>query len=415
MTLAMSRGRANLMRWLHVIVVLAVASPALAQTDTTLSGRWSAGVLRTAWTLADWGDACGPSPVGGNEAGGLVAIRQTGNELTIEGLGRPFSSASCWDQQQGVSRASHTGQIGRWMTTCKSAPNDPRRTTITTTLVGTGSSLDMDEVGQYEVAIAGRSCSANVRRTRHFTLIEREGTAPEASASAASLKPVSNCAPPGPASRLESSPSYKLLKPGDKFTFHAKVFDEHGCPLTQKVNWRLAKPSFGAELDASGTLSLRADAAEGELQIRASVGEPSVQVTVYVVSAERYQQLLSSPSFNGAGESDAKVVQSLPPNVVGTRAPLIDPTARRRRTFFVWAVATLAALMGAGAFLVTRIRRDRMPIQSDVQPEEEVGTYSASVVQPARTVSHICPVCGAQYGSETQFCAKDGALLVPIN
>ncbi len=388
----------------------------MAQPGASLSGRWSAGVLHSAWTLSNWGDGCGPSPVGGNEAGGVVTIRQEGSELKIEGLGRPFSSASCWDQQPGVSRVSHTGQLGWWTTVCKSAPSDPRRTSITTSLVAKGSSLDMEEVGEYEVAIAGRSCSTGVRRTRHFTLVEREGAAPEAVPSAGEEKPgANNCAQPGAAARLEASPAYKLLKPGEKFTFHARVFDDHGCSVTQKPNWRLVKASSGAELDTSGTLSLSATAAEGELQIKASVGEQSVQVTVYVVSAERYAELLSSPSFNGAGESDAKVVQSLAPSVVGARAPLVDPTARRRRNMFVWAVASLAALMGVAAFVISRVRRDRVPIQSDTQTEGQLAAYSHSEVQPTRPVSYICPLCGMQYGPESQFCGKDGASLVPIN
>jgi len=398
-----------------VVIGLVAANTAMAQEGATLSGRWSAGVLRSVWTLTDWGDTCGPSPVGNSEAGGVVTVTQQGQDIRISGLGRPFSSNSCWDQQPGVSPVSHAGQLGRWTTTCKSAASDPRRVTIVTTLVASGSTIDMAETGQFGVAIAGRNCSATVKRSRHFALIEREDSVPEPTPSARSEKPVSTCSQPGPAARLEASPSYKLLKPGDKFGFRAKVFDERGCPITQKVAWQLVKSSPRAELDQNGSLTLKEDAPEGELPIKASVGDQSVQITVYVVSAERYQELLSSPTFNASGESDAKVIQSLAPSVVGARSALIDTTARRRRTLFIWAVATLAGLLGIGAYLAARVRRDRVPIQSPIQPEAEISTYSVSEVQSPATTAYICPVCGMQYGQDSQFCGKDGASLVPIN
>ncbi len=398
-----------------ITMVLASAGSAWADGDAPLTGRWSAGVMRSVWTLTNWGDSCGPSPVGGSDAGGVVTVTQQGSELSINGLGHPFSSSACWDQQPGVSVVTHTAGKRQWTTSCSSATADPRRVSITTTLIASDTTMDLDEIGRYEVAIAGRDCSASVRRTRHFLLVESEGAKPEPIASAAADRPSASCAQAGPAARIEVSPSYKLLRLGERFSFHAKVFDEHGCAVAQKVNWRLQRTSAGTELDPSGTLTVRNDAAEGEVQINATVAEQSVQVTVYVVSAQRYAELLSSPTFNAAGESDAKAVKALVSNVVGTRAPQIDPTARRRRTLFVWAVAALAVLMGLGAILVTRRRRHWVPSAPVAEPRSPVASYSASEVQAPRTTQLICPMCGTQYGPDSQFCGKDGASLVPIN
>lgn len=402
-------------RWALFMLVLSSAPVALGDSGVNLAGRWSAGVMRTAWTLTNWGDNCGPSPVGGSDAGGLVSIAQHGTELTIDGLGRSFSSSNCWDQQPGIIPVSHASGQRQWTTTCRSAAGDPRRVTITTTLTATDTTIDLDEVGRYEVAIAGHDCSASVRRTRHFALIEHEGEKPALATSGSPEKSVPSCSQTGPAARLEASPSYKLLRPSERFTFHAKVFDEHGCPISQRVAWRLLRTLPGADLDQAGNLSLQSDTPEGELQIGATVAEQSVQVTVYVVSARRYAELLTSPSFNDAGESDAKAVQTLVSTVVGTRAPQIDPTARRRRTIFVWAVTALAVLLGVGAILVTRRRRHWVPTEAPAEPEPTFSTYSASEVQPPASVRLICPVCGTQYGPESQFCGKDGASLVPIN
>jgi hypothetical protein len=402
-------------RWALFTLVLSSAPAALGESGIAMTGRWSAGVLRTAWTLSNWGDNCGPSPVGGSDAGGLVTVTQHGAELTIEGLGRNFSSSNCWDQQPGVSAVSHSAGQRQWTTTCRSAAGDPRRVTITTTLTASDTTMDLDEVGRYEVAIAGHDCSASVRRTRHYALIERDGDRPALVASGNPEKSAPTCAQTGPAARLEASPSYKLLRPGERFTFHAKVSDEHGCPISQRVTWRLLRNLAGADLDQGGNLTLQSDTPQGELQIGATVAEQSVQITVFVVSTERYAELLTSPSFNNAGESDAKAVQTLVSTVVGTRAPQIDPTARRRRTIFVWAVTALAVLLGVGAILVARRRRHWVPTAAPAEPEPTFSTYSASEVQAPRSVRLICPVCGTQYGSESQFCGKDGASLVPIN
>jgi hypothetical protein len=275
--------------------------------------------------------------------------------------------------------------------------------------------LDLDEVGRYEVAIAGHDCSANVRRTRHFALVVREGEKATPVANDAAEKPTASCAQNGEAARLEASPSYKLLRPGEKFSFHAKVFDDHGCPVYKKVFWRLLRTVPGAEIDQTGTLSLRGDTPEGELQVGATVAEQSIQVTVYVVSATRYAELLASPSFNDAGESEAKAVKTLVSNVVGARAPQIDPTARSRRTVFIWAVTALAVFLGLGAILVARRRRHWLANQSLLEPGPQFQTYSVSEVRSPTPVPLICPVCGTQYGSGSQYCGKDGASLVPIN
>ncbi len=104
-----------------LIFVLSSAPSAFADSGVTLTGRWSAGVMRTVWTLSNWGDSCGPSPVGGSDAGGIVTITQHGSELTIDGLGHPFSSNNCWEQQPGIARVSHSAAQRQWMTTCRSA------------------------------------------------------------------------------------------------------------------------------------------------------------------------------------------------------------------------------------------------------------------------------------------------------
>ncbi len=394
--------------------IVCIAQSAWADGDASLSGRWSAGVLHSVWSLATWGDECGPSPVGGSEAGGIVTIKQTGNEFSITGLGRSFSSNSCWDQQPGLAVVAHSAGSRQWTTTCRSAAGDPRRVTITTTLLQSSTTLDLDETGRYEVAIAGTQCSATVRRTRHFGLVQGDRDTPAAVPNTPE-KTLGTCASPGPVTRIEASPTYKLLRPGEQFAFRAKLTDEKGCAVSQRVSWRLAKPTSGVRLDPNGKLSVATDAPETEMQLSAAFGEQSVQVTVYVVSAQRYAELLTSPSFNPAGESDAKSIKTFVPNVLGTRVAQIDPTARRRRTIFVWSVTVLAALMGLAAAALARRRRYWVTNQELPKREFETPTYSKSELVERTPVRHICPICGEQYDAGSQFCGKDGATLVPLN
>jgi len=397
-----------------IALILCITQAALGEEGAELNGRWSAGVLQSVWSLANWGDSCGPSPIGGSEAGGIVTLTQTGIELTIVGLGRSFSSSSCWDQQPGVAPVAHAAGSHQWTTTCRSAPNDPRRVIVTSSLVRSGTTLDLDETGRYEVSIAGRQCSASVRRTRHFELIQREGEA-QLPTSAELEKPSGACVLRGPVARMEVSPTYKLLRLGEQFLFNARLFDEKGCLVGQKVLWRLPKPRKGVQVDSNGKLQVASDAAEGEVQISAQFGEHSVQVMVYVVSAQRYAELLTSPSFNPAGESDAPSVKAFVPNVLGTRVAQIDSGANRRRTIFIWAITLLAALLGAAAVLLARRRRHWVPNTEPLDLNPAPMAYSESKSPEPEPVRWICPVCGTQYNAESQFCGKDGASLVPIN
>lgn len=397
-----------------IALILCITQAASGEEGAELNGRWSAGVLQSVWSLANWGDSCGPSPVGGSEAGGIVTLTQTGVEFTIVGLGRSFSSSSCWDQQPGVSPVAHAAGSNQWTTTCRSAPNDPRRVIITSSLVRSGTTLDLDETGRYEVSIAGRQCSASVRRTRHFALVRREGET-QLPTSTELDKPSGACVLRGPVARIEVSPTYKLLRLGEQFSFGARLFDEKGCSVAQKILWRLSKPLRGVKVDSNGRLEVASDATEGEVQISAQFGEHSVQVMVYVVSAQRYAELLTSPSFNPAGESDAPSVKAFVPNVLGTRGAQIDSGANRRRTIFIWAVTLLAALLGAAAMLLARRRRHWVPNAQPPDLNPTATTYSESKSPEPVPVRWICPVCGTQYDAASQFCGKDGASLVPIN
>src|SRR4051794_20747312 len=83
------------------------ASSAQAQAPT-LAGRWNAGAMRADWALGQWGGACGPAPSGTGAPGGVVTVTQQGSELVLNGTGRSYSTATCWEQFPGLVVMSHS-------------------------------------------------------------------------------------------------------------------------------------------------------------------------------------------------------------------------------------------------------------------------------------------------------------------
>ena len=213
------------------LLLCVFARPADAQQLKTLSGTWSASAMRSAWNVGDWGEACGPKPGGGAAPAGTVTIKQSGGELAISGAGRSYSTAECWEQMPGLARSSHSGGQRGWRTVCKSSAGDARQATVVTTVSASDSYITFDETGQYQFVIQGTNCTASVRRSRSFRLIQREGEAPPVAASsppvasaapAPSAKvPQTRCENPGPAARLEVRPSRKLMRAGEEFSFRA--------------------------------------------------------------------------------------------------------------------------------------------------------------------------------------------------
>src|SRR6188768_1585 len=91
---------------LLALVGLLAAHFARADAPISFAGQWSASALTTAWSVGDWGDACGPRPSGTSEHGGAVSIQQVGADLVVDGLGRSYNTSSCWEPLPGLLRTS---------------------------------------------------------------------------------------------------------------------------------------------------------------------------------------------------------------------------------------------------------------------------------------------------------------------
>lgn len=421
--------RPGLRTFAILVVGLAFAPSARADAPGTFSGQWAASALTTAWNIGDWGEACGPKPSGGGERGGTATISQVGTELAFSGVGHPFSTSTCWEQLPGLIRTSHTAGAAAWRTTCKSPPGDPRQSTLVTTVTArSNDQILFDETGQYQFVIKGQNCTASVRRSRYYQRLPGPGTpgtakpagtaaparepAPVVSAPRPAPVPVPRaaspaCALPGPPARIEVRPSHKLIRAGESFEFKAAVVDARGCHLGVEPVFRLEGEAAGVSITPAGKVQVEASAAEGKLEVLASVGARSVSATLDVVSDSRYEALLAQGGFDPNGASSDAAVARLESGSVGARSTVLEDDSGRRRTLFVGIVGAAALALGlVGLVLVRRSRKRSLAVASERVP--------SSASAPRRPSTLVCPTCREEFGAEAQFCPRDGNRLVPL-
>ncbi len=382
--------------------------------------------MRVAWNIGDWGKACGPRPGGGGAPGGTVTIRQVGSELSITGAGPSYSTTRCWEQFPGLSRRSHSGGRRGWRNVCKTASNDSRQATIITTISATDNTISFDETGQYQFVIEGQNCTASVRRTRSYSLIQREGAAPPQPAASAPPPaaaptpapkkpepPPKRCGETGPPARLEVRPSRKLMRPGEQFTFRAAVLDSSGCRLSVAPSWKIDKQDAPAKMTGPGRISVADDAPETEIPLSAVVAGHAAHVVVEVASSKRYDALLGSGDFDQSGESGDAAVAVIASGSIGSRSVVARDAARARKREFIAILGGAALLLGIiGLVLVRRTRRQHAASESDESGSPETGGPGASRA-PARR-GMICPTCREEYPADAGFCAMDGNRLIPV-
>lgn len=373
--------------------------------------------MRVAWNIGDWGAACGPRPSGGGAPAGPVTVQQHGSELSFSGAGRSYSTTECWEQFPGLRRVSHSGGQRGWRNVCKSAPNDSRQATIITTISATDDTISFDETGQYQFVLQGQNCTASVRRTRTYRLVQREGAPPpEPAASTPPPAPQatakhSACSAPGPPSRLEVRPSRKLMRPGEDFTFRAVVLDAHGCVLDRAPLWRITPPHAPAKLVAPGKIHVDDDAPEGNIALSATLAGRAANVIVEVASRARYDALLQSGGFNASGESNQAAVAIIASGSIGARAAVARAQARSRKRVFVAVLGAVALVLGIVGLWMTQRSRVRRAAESaaGAAPEPEPEPAGA-----AKRSARVCPTCREEYPPDAQFCAADGNRLVSL-
>lgn len=364
-----------------LVGLLLVARSAWAQTTpVSLDGPWSASSLTARWVIGDWGAACGPQPSGGGEGGGAVTIQQSGGELTISGAGRTYSTTQCWERYPGIRAVNHSASPRAWKTNCKTSPSDSRQATLVTSLTATDTTLSFYESGQYQFVVQGQNCTASVGRYRTYTRAKPAASpAPAASAKA----PADRCAETGPATKLEIRPKKKLLRAGEEFTFRAIISDAKGCQVSAKPTWEVTAGAEHVDIMRPGTIRVHENAPEGEVKMTATGAGRSAEVTIEVVSAQRYDSVLSTGAFNAAGEVDEAAAAAVASQSIGAGSAVAEDRATGRKKLFVAIVGGVALLLaGAGAFLFARARKASRA--QAARYEAQKAEYEAALRAPPR-------------------------------
>lgn len=391
------------------------------------------------WRIGEWGPACGPQPGGGNDSGGPVTITQSGNELTISGVGRTFSTAQCWRQEPGTARTAHSGSPRAWQTTCATAASNPRRTTLQMRMSASDTQITFEETGQYAFVASGQNCTASSGQWRTYTLVSRASASQEAAAAATAtaaagasggaagkpLTPKDPCATPGPPTHLEVTPQHKVLQAGQRFRFTARVLDAQGCRVNARPRWSLQSGGELVKLADDGELSVPQDASDGEVRVRATVGSAQVGVTAVVTSPERYAALLAAGGFDESGEVLQGEGGTGAGASVGADSAVTQDDSGSRKRWFVGAVATVALLLGLGGVVLTlrtrhshnkRLRaQQKRHKRAQAEHAARQRARDQAIEQQRQTQRMVCPACGAFYAGQMKFCSKDGTALRPTN
>lgn len=404
------------------------------QQPTSLAGAWRAEPMTVRWVIGSWGEACGPRPSGGGDAGGPVTIQQRAGELVISGPGRSYSTDQCWQAQPGSSRQSHSAGAGTWKTTCRSAPGDPRQEILQTSVSVAGDTISLQESGQYQFVVQGQTCAASSGRWRTYRRQPPEPPAPAAPPPAPAVR--NPCARPGAPARIEVRPSRKLMRAGESFHFRSSVFDAQGCSLATPVVWSVSPETSHVSIEG-GRLSIAEGAADAELGITATAARQSLRVRVEVVSDERYAALLASGDFNADGASSEAATATITSGSLGARQVAASPESSDRKWTFVGLVSAIAVVFAViGTWLLRRARRGgaRPAPRGRSLPDTGTVVFSdeGAIPDPPRHLSAtrveaaprpptpkpatVCPVCGTLYDTRgARTCPKDGAQLLPVN
>lgn len=456
-------------RRLASISVVAVLVSALvwafapdARAEPHFDGRWKQSALTETFTVQTWLNACGEAPKNGATGGGeIIAVRLEGDELAFVGGGRVYRTNQCYDAMPTLSRESHSREPNgkTWRTRCTTPPNDPRKAILNTLVVATTDThIDLIETGRYEIVLKEGTCIADVKRERRFDLVPEESpqpspTTPPSPAPAPTVEPKpSACATPGDPSRLEVRPSKKLLRTGETFPFRAVVLDDKGCATRTPTTWKLPPESAnkGVSVDATGSVTVAADAPEGVVEIVATAAGKDTRVTVEVSSPAHYDDLLARSGLNASGENESAATATLGGSSIGAGEGRVEDRARSRRFVFLAIVGGILVVLGIVAVALLRRSKRAKELEREIEQRHEARVQEVLERRKQREAQHAaqqraheeslkaaesarasqrnaaaaapapaapsrdmtCPTCGRSAPAPTAFCPHDGTKLV---
>ncbi len=268
-----------------------------------------------------------------------------------------------------------------------------------------------------------------------------KATTPVASATATATATATAkvCEHVGDPARLEVRPSRKLMKTGDTFAFSAVVLDANGCATATKTTWAVESGATGVTVDASGLVTVAADAPEGNAVVVATAAGKSAKVSVQITSPANYGNLLATSGLNASGESDAASTVVIASASLGTSGAHVEDSSKKRRIIFIGVIAALTVLLGVLAIIGVRRSKKAERIAREAEErhneramehearerarerehqdklrahEESVKRAEEAKAKRAASAAMECPSCRREYPAGSQFCPHDGSKLV---
>jgi hypothetical protein len=411
-----------------------------------VSGQWSASPLQVSWALGSWDAHCGAKPSAQGDAGGRVRLKAVGAEFMLNGLGRNYSTTSCWEQLPGLGVRSHSASTTTIRTTCEMAKGDPRQATVVTTWALRGDKVYFDETGQYRFFSKDGACTASVRRTRLLSRIV-EPSAPTTPDSQPPQAPPdgrqspevvqassteNKCGDNERASRVELKLTTSLLRAGDPIPIEPRGYSRTGCPAraTPRIEFLT-----GRELveDVPDGFRVRPDAESGTIRLQASVDGAVAEAQLSVVSRREIEAL-----FSGTSNENSALPAPEPRTHVGASSNAVSAPEPSRMPLVLGALGGLAA---SGLTLSWLLRRSAQRGKEESAAKSKLPSTSGQEVahlptpstgrlpggppdvtppgvdghQQDRPNTRVCPICGERYSGSEGFCGKDGARLLREN
>jgi hypothetical protein len=444
----------------RTLCVLLFLLPSTGWADGSL-GNYRQSALREDFSVSQWQDSCGPAPKSMQSGGGeTVSARIEGDELVINGGGRVYRSNECYEPMPGLARDAHSRDPSgkSWRTRCSNPKNDPRRAVLQTQVTLGEGRIDLVETGKYEVTVSDGHCSADVRRTRSYTLIAAPAeptttpTAPAKSAETATEppKPTGSCVSPGAPVRVDVKPTRKLTRPGEAFRVRVSAFDRDGCPVPAEAVWSEDK-ARGIHVDKGGLVKIDANAPTGSSELAVTIQGKRAVVLIETASADQYGELLRQSDLNNDGESLTGTSVVL--DAQDERDVQTADQARTRKWVFGGVIAALTLMLAAlYAWLTLHTKKREARAREEIEARYKEQLHAAAAKQRALEDEHaaqlaahqesveareakvrarkereiakanaaaasapqtplVCPVCSAEFAPPFQHCPKDGAAL----
>jgi hypothetical protein len=231
----------------------------------------------------------------------------------------------------------------------------------------------------------------------------------------------------GEPSRVEVRPARKLMRPGEDFSFQARVVDDKGCKVDARPSWAVGTAGSKLSVDGSGTVHVPSDAPEGTTEVVVSFAGQHVRVGVEVASVDRYESLLTARGLNERGEADETAVVTIATGRFGGGKAVGEDTPRRRKILFLSIVGAIAVALGLGGALVLRrgSRKKATVVEEEAeeaaadsrldhsQRQQRRGAVDAGQRRDSERSS--CPTCHRDFAAAGLFCPHDGTRLVRLS